>query len=294
MAGRTVSFNTWLQDHLTPNDGNYRHRRLDERRELRSLILPRLKQIVYEAHDDARRHLRRIDGVSLDPLEIPVDRDPAEGYPEWLPLSTLMGYFGEIFSGLFCENFAPLGEQGWEVPAYLFRTHLHAFRYLERMRQESDFADRQIFGREGDDCLAFILDDNGDVQRAMFCEAKCQKEGDKREIESAHRKVSDVVDIPLDRQQLIQVLQDSDDPEASRWIEALRRLRFRGDDPGYERCDLVCYICGQVPRDASRMPMHQPHPSYTGGRRLEAVEIYIDRIRQLVRETYGRDQAAEE
>jgi hypothetical protein len=267
---------------------------MDENREVRFEILPRLKQIVFEAHEDARQRLRRIEGVSLDPLEIDDGRDPADGYPERLPMSTLMGYFGEVFAGIVCENFAPLDESDWQVPAHLFCHHFEAFRYLERVRQDTGSADRAVFGRKGDDCLAFVLNDEDQIKRAIFCEAKCLNTSDNRQIASAHRKVSDKVNISLDRQQLIEVLRDSDDPEAKRWVEALRRLRFQEDDSDYERCDLVCYVCGQSPRDFCRIPRDQPHSSYTAGRRLEAVEVYLDQVRQLVRETYERDQSTEE
>ena len=125
MSDETVAFDAWLQGALTANeDGQYWHRRLDEETALRVKILPQLKQIVYEAHEDVRMRLRRIEGVSLDPLEIPAGQDPAEGYPERLPTSTLMGYFGEVFAGVVCESFAPLGETRWKVPAHLFRFYI--------------------------------------------------------------------------------------------------------------------------------------------------------------------------
>ena len=292
MNDETVSFGAWLQGPLTANeDEKYRHRRLDEETTFRAEILPQIKRIVYEAHEDARRRLRGIEGFPLDPLEIPAGQDPAEGYPEWLPMSTLMGYFGEIFAGIVCENFAPLEETRWKVPAHLFRFHLEAFRYLERIRQDEAPQERQVFGRTGDDCLAFVLDENGKIIRSMFCEAKCLNKHDNRKVEKAHEKLSDTVISSLDRQQLIDVLMDSDNPEDANWVEALRRLRFQSNDPEYERCDLVCYVCGTPPvKGDTRIPKESPHPNYKGNRRLEAVEVYIHRVRQLVREVYGKDR----
>jgi hypothetical protein len=201
-----------------------------------------------------------------------------------------MGYFGEVFAGVVCENFAPLGETRWKVPAHLFRFHLEAFRYLEQIRRDDALRERQVFGRTGDDCLAFALDENGKITRSMFCEAKCLTQHDKRKVDEAHEKLSNAVILPLDRQQLIDVLSDSDDPGAAIWVEALRKLRFQANDPEYERCNLVCYICGNPPvKGETWIPKESPHPKYEGDHRLEAVEVYIRRVRQLVKEVYGKD-----
>jgi len=302
MSDKAISFDAWLQGPLTPNDGVYRHRRLDEEVALRSEILPQLKQIVYEVHEDARRRLRRIEGISLDPLEIPAGQDPAEGYPERLHMTTLMGYFGEIFAGVVCENFAPLGETRWRVPAHLFRFHLGAFRYLERIRQDDAAQNSQVFGRTGDDCLAFALDENDNIVRSLVCEAKCvqrhrtrrkKKTGERTdEVADAHEKLSDsTLDSALDRQQLIEVLRDSENSEATRWIAALRKLRYEDQRVSdYERCDLVCCIYGTRRRaQQTWIPSDLPHAKYKGGRRLEAVEVYIHKVRQLVQEVYGKD-----
>jgi hypothetical protein len=291
MSDESVSFNTWLQGPLTVNERRkYRHRQLEEKAAFRAKILPQLKRIVYEAHEDARRRLRKIEDISLDRSGIPTGQDPAEGYPEWLPMSTLMGYFGEILAGLVCENYDPLEEMHWKVPAHLFRFHLEAFRYLERLRHGDVPQPRQVLGRKGDDCLAFALDENGRIIRTMFCEAKCLNKHDKRKIGEAHKKLSDKVSISLDRQQLIDILMDSGDPEDVCWVEALRRLKFQSSDPGHERCDLVCYVCGNPPvRSDTWIPKESPHPHYEGNRRLEAVEVYIHQVRRFVKEVYGKD-----
>jgi hypothetical protein len=290
MSDEEVSFDAWLKGALTSNDGIYRHRHLDEEITLRPEILPHLKQIVNEAHEDARKRLRDIEGVSLDPLEIPTGQDPAEGYPERLPTTTLMGYFGEILAGIICENFAPLEETRWKVPAHLFRFHLEAFRHLEQLGQGGIDQNHQIFGRTGDDCLAFVLDEDGTVIRAMFCEAKCLNRHDSRKVDEAHRKLTDAVLKPLDRQQLIEVLLDNDDPESAVWVEALRKLRFQSSDSDYERCDLICYVCRKPQRKIGVwIPRAKPHPDYRAKRRLEAVEVCICEVRQLVKEVYEKD-----
>src|SRR5258708_27178695 len=86
---------------------------------------------VQKAHEDAKQHLRKPLGISLDPLGAPIEVDPAEGYPQLFDMRTLKGYFGEVFAGLIAEHCAPFGEKTWKVPAFLFRFHDVAFQHLE-------------------------------------------------------------------------------------------------------------------------------------------------------------------
>jgi hypothetical protein len=297
---KEVSYQDWLTENLSENHlENYRHRRMDEVESLREIILPRLKQVVFEAHEDMRRHLRDIEGVSLDPLEIPPNEDPAEDYPgQKLHLTTLMGYFGEIFVGLFCEEFAPMGNTEWKVPAYLFRFHLDEDRHLDQIEQigKNPNPDKELrFGRKGDDCLAFAMDEDGNITSALFCEAKCVsrhrvRREKKDEVSDAHEKLNNKLLIPVDRRRLIQILKDyPNDPDASKWIEALQRLR-KNRVPEYRRFDLVCCIYGQKRMPGKTwIPKDQPHPSYTASRPLEAVEVYIRGIQEVVCEVYGKE-----
>ena len=59
-----------------------------------------------------------------------------------------------------------------------------------------------------------------------------------------------------------------DDPEAKAWIEAIRQARLYTATPPWERCDLVCYVCGQSPANrATWIQTDRPHRSYQAGRR---------------------------
>lgn len=180
MTDDPISFTDWLTDALPVSnvpEKKYRHRRLDESRELRDRILPRLKQVIFEAHEDARRYIRKLEGVSLNPLEIPEGQDPAAGYPgQTVHLNNLIGYFGEILTGVICEEFAPFDETRWKVPAYLFRWHLDEARHLDQIGQigKNPNPNKEIRpGRQGDDCLAFILNESGNITHTLFCESKC-------------------------------------------------------------------------------------------------------------------------
>jgi hypothetical protein len=279
----------WLSNSVSEsNDKRYRHRLLEENFDQRCEVLEDLKSYVQAAHEDARRRLRKLAGISLDPLGSTCEYDPAEGYPELLHIQTLKGYFGEVFAGLVAENLSPFDQDGWKVPAFLFRYHLPAFHQLEAIRQTGEEAGL-LPGRTGDDCLAFQLDGDGRIVRSLYCEAKCTPGHRSSMVAEAHRKVSDaaIVDIP----QLIEILQEYDDPVSSQWVEALRRLQLQGPSDDYERCDFVSYVCGCAPARGDRrtwIPTDRPHQKYTARRRLEAVEAQLQDVEKLVREVYGQ------
>ena len=280
---------SWLSDSVSEsNNGRYRHRHLEEDSSQRCEIIEDLRSYVQAAHEDARRRLRKLAGISLDPLDFTVENDPAEGYPERLHIRTLKGYFGEIFAGLVAENFRPFGQGGWKVPAFLFRYHLVEFQQLEAMRQTGEKASLRP-GRTGDDCLAFQLNDEGRIIRSLYCEAKCTPGHDSGMITEAYKKVSEavIVDIP----QLIEVLEECDDPTSLQWVKALRQMWLQGPRRDCERHDFVSYVCGHSPVHSDRrnwMPTDKPHKKYKAKRRLEAVEIHLQDVEDLIRYVYSK------
>lgn len=179
----------WLSNSVTPSqDKQYTHRLLTEDFNRRSEILAELKSLVWQAHDDARRHFRGFIANSLDLINISLVYDLARDYPQSLPLTTLKGYFGEIFAGLVAENFSPFDIDNWRVPAFLFRFHNPAFEQLERVKNTGEDT-KAIFGRTGNDCLAFQLDSNGRIRRSLICEAKCTSDHDTDMIAEAHEQI---------------------------------------------------------------------------------------------------------
>lgn len=289
-------FHKWLSNEICESeDKRYRHRLLKEKLEYRYDILDELKEFVQNAHEDARRYLRK-PLESLDPLEQLSASDLADGYPELLHINDLKGYFGEIFAGLIAEHFSPFG-YSWTVPAFLFRFHHVVFQRLEERHQTGEEI-KKIPGRTGDDCLAFQLGGRGQIVRSLVCESKCTKTHRSDSISEAHKKLSADNPRPVDIRQIIAILEDRDDPESAEWIAPLRQLllrdpnEIRNPSSGYERCDFVCYICGDSPKQGDRkawMPTIEPHKKYTGKRRLEAVETHLNDVDGLVREVYGKE-----
>lgn len=289
---------TWLPDELTPPTNNsYQHRRLQEQLTYRKEIIEELKVLVCEAHEDARNKLRRIHGLesTLDP----VGQRPTPGtdfftideYPRRLPIDTLKGYFGELFAAVIAENFSPLGED-WIVPAFLFRHHDLAFDLLDQIRQGVTTSDTLV-GRHGDDCLAFQRNAAGKIVRSLACEAKCTPDHQKGMVDEAHVKASSGALVPTSFSQIIAVLQHYSDTDANAaaWVDALRQLRaVTAETPDYERCDLISYICGLPPAKPTTevIPVATPHRKYTGGRRLEAVEIHLYDVEGLIEQVYDK------
>jgi hypothetical protein len=290
----TPEISEWLKNATTSKD-KYTHRILTEDRAMRDHIMCELKQVVQKAHEDTRQHLRTLAGISLDPFdeetgEVPdgrlLARDPTIGYPEKLELQTLKGYFGEIFAGLISESFSHFDMEGWRVPAYPFRFHQTAFDQLERWRQTGREPGKTV-GRTGNDMLAFFLDANGKITHSLVCEAKCSNGHSANLISDAHKQASSTESRPVDILRLIEILQNYDDPESKKWKKALQILYNRDIQTDYERCDLVSYICGKPPTDSNTwLSPHKPHSKYTAGRRLEAVEIHLSKVDELVKEVY--------
>lgn len=280
---KAVTWKQWLESVASSSSGAYSHLLLVEKASLRPRIINSLTRYVSQAHDDGRKRMREPFEQTLNPLRRKSTVDPAKGYPENLPETTQMGYFGEILAGLIAEEFGLLSES-WTVPGYLFRFHNEAFHALERARQSGSVVG-DIIGRTGDDCIAFKRTASG-IEKALVCEAKCYERHDSNAIREAHIKASEVATTPIGLDELIQVLLRSDRPDASQWIDDLTQLRF-SPLPRYQRNDCVVYVCGQKPvKKKSWMPRRAPHVAYSGGRTLAAVEVHLGSPRSMVRSVY--------
>lgn len=287
------SLNSWLYNEISDNSNNrYRHNLIRENPIDRENVLDELKPVIGRVHDDARFKLREFLRDTLDPLEEwNDDIDPAEGYPEVLDLTTLKGYFGEFFSGIVAENFSPFGEKNWRVPVFPFRFHNTAFDQLEMYRQTGQMK-KATYGRTGDDCVAFVLE--GDtIVKILFLEAKCTAKYDLSMIADAHTKISSANQKPVELMRLVDVLKAyRRHSETEVWINALRKL-YRSKK-GFERYDCVSYVCGQFPKrprdKVSWISREEPHPNYVGGRNLEAIEIQLTDVNNIVRLLYGKEE----
>jgi hypothetical protein len=251
-------------------------------------VIEELKRLVQCCHEDIRRHLRDLAGISLDPLGAVPANDPACGYPERLHIDTLKGYFGEIVAGIVAEDLSPFDGGNWIVPAFLFRFDVRAFHELERLW---DTGKKPRFtGHFGEDCLAFRRDASGNITGVLVCEAKCTTTHRYEMIREAHRHLSENTLRPVSLLNIIAILQDTNTPDSLEWIGSLQRLYQDTHGPNYERCDLVAYVCGKSPslQRKTWIQRDKPHSEYVAGRRLAAVEVHLHDVEDLIRAIYNK------
>jgi hypothetical protein len=289
-------FSLWLIESSLKVSDQYTFRLLKSSSTLPKEAIAEIKAIVTEAHEDAKRRLRNLAGISLDPLGSPSAFDPSQGYPECLDNQTLKGYFGEILAGIVAVNCSRFGENDWEMPVSLFRFHDLAFDQIERLRQDAG-APKKIPGRTGDDNLAFVRNANKAIAKVLVCEAKCTADHDSGLISDAHKKISERNLVPVSLRNLIDTLQDYDDVQSREWIDAIRQFWLLPKASSTERYDLVSYACGREPARASQISWiasDKPHSAYSGGRCLEVAEIHLHQVDELIAELYGKHETHNE
>jgi hypothetical protein len=268
----------------------YCHLLFRQKKDVDTKVWDEIFAYIDHAHAGARQALRAPLEDSLHPLQHNTKVDPAFGYPHKFGDTALKGFFGEIIAGIVAEYYVRDDEYEWEVPAYLFRTHVVAFQQLEVMKQTDDW-ERQIVGRTGDDGLAFARDENGCIVAWLACEAKCTGNHSSELIRENHVKLSQSVTRPVDLLRMIEALKDyRDDEYARKWIDALRDYYWKvTNDSSAERYDFNMYVCGSCPKkNCTWIPTDAPHSSYTGGRNLTCAELHMVGIDEIIRSLYGR------
>lgn len=266
----------------TVSGKDWHHVLLVENTEEREEFLPSLRAYAEWAHKPAVRRLRAPFQESLEPDGSLAD--PAAGYPAALDAITLQGYLGELIAGAVASHCSHVGEE-WEVPAYLFHGHDLAFHELDRINQTGGKS-KKIFGRTGDDCLAFRRDDQGRVTGVMHCEAKLTKSHDSKMIKENLKKLSEGLPRPVDIQRVIEALRYLDgDDLIEGWILSLQEYYFAGDPE--ERVDMSSYACGKHPvKDPTWIDLTKHPAEHTADRWLVAVEVHLQDVSDLVTKVY--------
>lgn len=283
---------SWLKvsETRSATSPRYCHLLITQENQVDPSVWDELYAYVDHAHEGARQALRAPLADSLHPLHCGTQADPAFGYPHMLGDKALQGFFGEIMAGIVAEYYAADGESKWEVPVYLFRTHVVAFQQLELMKQTGNW-ERQIVGRTGDDGLAFVRDEDGRIIAWLACEAKCTVGHSSALIADNHEKLSQAAARPIDLLRLVDALRDYRDDEYSRsWIDALRRYWWdHGRGKTANRCDVSVYVCGRCPKKRGTwISTDTPHAQYTGRRHLTSAECHLPNVRSVIRMIYGR------
>lgn len=287
-----TSLDSWIdvEETCNPTSPAYCHLLIRQKENVDPEVWDEIFAYIDHAHAGARQALRAPLEDSLHPLQHNTEVDPAFGYPHKLGDTTLKGFFGEIVAGIVAEYYAGDGEYDWEVPAYLFRTHVVAFQQVEVMKQ-TDGWERQIVGRTGNDALAFARDENDRIVAWLACEAKCTGNHSSTLIRDNHVKLSQAVTRPVDLLRLIDALKDyRDDGYSRNWIASLRRYWWDDSrNPSVIRCDFSMYVCGACPRrNRTWISTDTPNRDYTGRRNLTCAELHMVSVDEIVRSLYER------
>ena len=285
----------WLQEQTLPAPANAKYRLRLRCADHASFpaVQQDLQAYIDEAHEDARERLRSSLADDLSPFnEAPPD--PAENYPQVLHLITLKGYFGEIMAGLQVEHLGAHGKTGWCIPAYLFRHHEVELQHLEEINQKlkdgegydlDDPANKRP-GRTGDDVLAFIMDDKGQISDTLVLEAKCVNLHHAATLGGAHAQVSKTRTPPVDTLRLMEILKNYGTKKAKDWHVALTNY-YRADHKKANRYNGVSYICTNAPKKAlSWMPHDKPHDHYTAMHKLKSIEVHMLEMEAVVKALY--------
>jgi hypothetical protein len=291
-----ILLNAWLIDQrLASTHASYRPRVWRENRPALAAIRDEIAAYCDEAFEDARIRIGRGFEDNLSPFNDPV-HDPSANYPALFHRVTLQGYLGETLAILAVEHWGAHGHTDWKVPAFLFRLHDSEFQHLEAINErlragevyDPDRNSEQRPGRTGDDGLAFRVNDRNDITDVLTLEAKCLARNSNAKIQEAHEKLAAGRLLPSGVRELINLLDEYENPDAQRWQEALLKL-WRGGYRAVTRYDGVGYACGQIPLLRGRvswMPSDAPHTAYTVVRRLEGLEFQFGDLTSIVDTIY--------
>ena len=263
-------------------------------------------QYFESAHLDARECFHKLARISLHP-----DNDEIGcigQYPVALPLKTRKGLFGEVMSGMFTEAYKFIGEHEWVIPVFLFRNHEDAGQYIYTLNRDPD-RKREVLGRKGDDFIAIVVDQEGNVNRFIAGEAKWRGSWTKSvldtvmlgpksgpEGEKVHNnkgvwhEVNRALAVPLGLEQLHTILHECEPDKYASVIASLDRiLAHRNPDP-VERTDLILLAGGPAKKRkkaTSLIPWKDVPFEYEAGRDLQIVEMIIEDGDDVINTIYG-------
>jgi hypothetical protein len=278
----------WLRPKWTRSSAPaYTHLQLIEDASKREAAKPIIERYLREAHDDALRFFSGSYVRTLDPRARDITSRAASSYPALVEDLTLAAFFGEVMAGLISELYEPHNLR-WAIPVFCFRTHSNLFLELIRAAEDNRAVGR-VFGRTGDDCLAFALNaERSSLSAVLLCEAKCSYTHRQRSIQDGHRNLSQRSILQLEFGQVIQILRDRSNPGDRDWVEAIETLRDTPSSTPSPKYDLLAYIFG-TPSSAGtpRISPTTKHRAHTSATQLVAVESHLADIAPFIRTVYA-------
>jgi hypothetical protein len=298
----------WLKKYPS-TEGNYGHLLLEQKVLADEEICAKLIPYFESAHLDARQCFHKLARISLHPDDGDVGCDAQ--YPSALPLTALKGLFGEVMSGMVTEAYEFVGKHEWVVPVFLFRNHEDAGQYIYTLNRDPGRT-REVLGRKGDDFIALVIDENGNISRFIAGEAKWRGKWMPSQVDAVMfgEKIDDpaggpakvhnnkgvwfeinrALAVPLGLEQLQSILEECEPVKYASVIASLDRiLAHRNPDP-VERTDLILLAGGSAskrePGDALLAWEKVPR-QYKAGRDLQVVELLIENWNSLINGIYG-------
>ena len=301
----TQALQRWLRE--TSHRGEtYGHLLLEQIGTADAVLKAALRPYFESAHQDARDVFHAYAGIDLHPDATSPGTNAQ--YPNCLPPSARRGLFGEVVAGLITQSYTMVGEHTWSIPIFLFRYHEAVGAYIFELARDPARR-RQVHGRFGNDFIAIVLDNEGNVTRFMAGEAKWRQSitpsvmeelmlGEWTGPEDARVRSGQGIWFEMNRglpvpsgiRQLQELLRlHAQDEYAAAILSMDRALALRNAVP-IPRTDLVV-IAGDkgARRHAGHalLPTDAPPAEYTAGRNLQVVEIVLEDGCTLIDQLYN-------
>ena len=298
----------WLEEY--PSEvGSYGHLLLEEKHDTHANPKKDLIPYFESAHLDARGCFHKLARISLHPDE--GDAGCNAQYPGALPLTARKGLFGEVMSGMVSESYAFVGKHKYLIPVFLFRNHEDAGQYIYTLSRDPT-RKREVLGRKGDDFIAIVVDEAGNVTRFIAGEAKWRATWTPSEVDKVMlgEKIDDPADktkrihngkgvwyevnralpIPLGLEQLHAILEECEPNKFAKVIASLDRILAQRNPDPVERTDMILLVGGPAgkrqPGD-TLLEWESVPEGYKAGRDLQVVELLIEDGDDLIDAIYA-------
>jgi hypothetical protein len=298
----------WLEEYPSEVD-NYGHLLLEEKHQSDANIPKALIPYFESAHLDARDCFHKLARISLHPDA--GDSGCDAHYPGSLPLTARKGLFGEAMSGMVSESYEFIGKHEYLIPVFLFRNHEDAGQYIYTLSRDATRT-REVLGRKGDDFIAIVINEEGNVTRFIAGEAKWRANwtpsvldtvmlGEKidnptdstkkiRNGKGVWFEVNRALPVPLGLEQLHSILEECEPEKFAKAIASLDRILARRNPAPVERTDMILLVGGAAATRKSGQSLLQwksVPKEYTAGRDLQVVELLIQNGDDLINTIYA-------
>jgi hypothetical protein len=295
----------WFRDRTFLND-RYGHLLLEQQVAVDEALLAELRPYFESAHLDAREVFHEYAGLDLHP---DAGAPGAHAlYPQCLPTTAKRGLFGEVVAGLVAQGYGIVGNQQWQIPVFLLRWHADVGQYIFDLARDPTRV-RQVFGRFGDDFIAIALDAGGSVTELLAGESKWRETitpavmeelmlgeyvdgggGRVRSGKGIWWQISRGLRVPSGLRQLQQILRSrAPDEYAAAILSMDRTLTVEAPAP-LPRTDYVIVAGNGGERrrpGEALLPTAAPPASYTGGRKVQVVEVILEGGNDLIDRLYN-------